>query len=35
MSDKKYCYPDSDVLVNKCDYREMEELFRKCICKKI
>ena len=26
MSDSKYCYPDSDVLVNKLDIRDLEKL---------
>jgi cell filamentation protein len=26
MSDNKYCYPDSDVLINKLDIRDLEEL---------
>jgi cell filamentation protein len=26
MSDNKYCYPDSDVLINKLDIRDLEKL---------
>lgn len=26
MSDSKYCYPDSDVLINKFDIRDIDKL---------
>ena len=26
MSDTKYCYPDSDVLINKLDIRDIDKL---------
>lgn len=29
MSDEKYCYPDSDVLINKYGIKELEELYKK------
>lgn len=28
MSDNKYCYPNSDVLINKLNIRDSKELFK-------